>query len=127
MAYLSEMLQPGGSPRPSSITLFAKSKSKSKSKSKAEAETKAEAERVTTAVREEKLITFKTSDGEEFKLNEAVAVRSEVIQNRVQDVDSTSNVIPLSNVDGKTMTKVVQYWKKYSEEGVTEDQLKSFD
>ncbi|XP_006360244.1 SKP1-like protein 1A [Solanum tuberosum] len=45
----------------------------------------------------------------------------------VQDVDSTSNVIPLPIVDGKTMTKVVQYWKKYSEEGVTEDQLKSFD
>ncbi|KAH0775053.1 hypothetical protein KY290_012190 [Solanum tuberosum] len=25
------------------------------------------------------------------------------------------------------MTKVVQYWKKYSEEGFTEDQLKCFD
>ncbi|XP_049385377.1 SKP1-like protein 1B [Solanum stenotomum] len=75
----------------------------------------------------EKFITFKTSDGEEFKLNEAVAVRSEVIKNMVQDADSTSNVIPLSNVDGKTMTKVIQYWKKYSEEGVTKDQLKSFD
>ncbi|KAK4710335.1 hypothetical protein R3W88_004848 [Solanum pinnatisectum] len=69
----------------------------------------------------EKLITFKTSDGEEFKLNEAVVVRLEVIKNTVQDVDSTSNVIPLSNVDGKTMTKVVHYWKKYSEEGITED------
>ncbi|XP_049382783.1 SKP1-like protein 1A [Solanum stenotomum] len=46
----------------------------------------------------EKLITFKTSDGEEFKLNESVAVRSEVIKNM-----------------------------KYSEEGVTKDQLKSFD
>ncbi|XP_049360445.1 SKP1-like protein 5 [Solanum verrucosum] len=75
----------------------------------------------------QKLITFKTSDGEEFKLNEAVAVRLEVIKNMVQDVNSTSNVIPLSNVDGKTMTKVIQYWKKYSEEGVTKDQLKSFD
>ncbi|XP_049382828.1 SKP1-like protein 1B [Solanum stenotomum] len=75
----------------------------------------------------EKLITFKTSDGEEFKLNVVVAVRSEVIKNIVQDVDSTFNVIPLSNVDGKTMTKIVQYWKKYSEEGVTEDRLKSFD
>ncbi|KAG5621351.1 hypothetical protein H5410_006569 [Solanum commersonii] len=48
----------------------------------------------------EKLITFKTSDGDEFKLNEAIAVRSEVIKNMVQDVI------------------------KYSEEGVTEDQLK---
>ncbi|KAH0773777.1 hypothetical protein KY290_010914 [Solanum tuberosum] len=74
-----------------------------------------------------KLITFKTSNGEEFKLTEAVAVRSEVIKNMVQYMDCTSNVLPLSNVDGKTMTKVIQYWKKHSEEGVTEDQLKSFD
>ncbi|KAH0746167.1 hypothetical protein KY285_007824 [Solanum tuberosum] len=27
----------------------------------------------------------------------------------------------------KSITKVVQYWKKYSEEGVTGDQLKNFD
>ncbi|KAK6797577.1 hypothetical protein RDI58_005279 [Solanum bulbocastanum] len=75
----------------------------------------------------EKLITFKTSAVEEFKLTKVVAMRSEVIKNMVQNVDCTSNVLPLSNVDGKTMTKMVQYWKKYSEEGVTKDRLKSFD
>uniref|UniRef100_M1DIY0 SKP1 n=1 Tax=Solanum tuberosum TaxID=4113 RepID=M1DIY0_SOLTU len=74
-----------------------------------------------------KLITLNTSDGEEFKLDEVVAVRSEVIKNIVQNVDYTSNVIPLSNFNGKTMTKRVKYWKKHSEEGVTEDQLKNFD
>ncbi|KAH0773446.1 hypothetical protein KY290_010583 [Solanum tuberosum] len=74
-----------------------------------------------------KLITLKTSNGEEFKLDEVVAVRSEVIKNIVQDVDCTSNVIPLYNVDDKTMNKIVKYWKKHSEEGVTEDQLKNFD
>ncbi|KAH0709046.1 hypothetical protein KY284_010473 [Solanum tuberosum] len=56
-----------------------------------------------------KLITLKTSDGEEFKLDEVVAVKSKVIKNIVQDVDCTSNVIPLSNVDDKTMTKIVEY------------------
>ncbi|XP_049358386.1 SKP1-like protein 1 [Solanum verrucosum] len=35
----------------------------------------------------EKLITFKTSDGEEFKHTEVVAMRSEVIKNMVQNVD----------------------------------------
>uniref|UniRef100_A0A3Q7HKC6 SKP1 component POZ domain-containing protein n=1 Tax=Solanum lycopersicum TaxID=4081 RepID=A0A3Q7HKC6_SOLLC len=78
----------------------------------------------------EKFITFKTSDGEEFKLNKdnkVVTVKSEVIKNMIQNVDCTSNVISLSNVDGKTLNKVVQYWKKYSKEGVTENQLKSFD
>ncbi|WMV16111.1 hypothetical protein MTR67_009496 [Solanum verrucosum] len=42
-------------------------------------------------------------------------------------MDCTSNAIPLFNVDGKTMMTVVKYWKKHSEEGVTEDQLKNFD
>ncbi|KAK4711268.1 hypothetical protein R3W88_005781 [Solanum pinnatisectum] len=41
-----------------------------------------------------KLVTLKTSDGGEFKLDEVVAVRSEVIKNIVQEVDCTSNVIP---------------------------------
>ncbi|KAG5571032.1 hypothetical protein H5410_060798 [Solanum commersonii] len=72
----------------------------------------------------EKLITFKTSNGEEFKLTKAVAVRSKVIKNMVQYMYFTSNVLPLSKVDGKTMTKMIQYWKKHSEEDVTEDQLK---
>ncbi|KAH0773459.1 hypothetical protein KY290_010596 [Solanum tuberosum] len=75
----------------------------------------------------EKLITLKTSDGEEFKLDEAIAIKSEVIKNIVQDGDCTSNAIPLFNVDGKPMTTVVKYWKKHSEECVTEDQLKNFD
>ncbi|KAK4726772.1 hypothetical protein R3W88_031689 [Solanum pinnatisectum] len=74
-----------------------------------------------------KLITLKTSDDREFKLDEVVAARSKVIKNIVQDMDCTSNVIPLYNVDGKTMTKIVKYWKKHLEEGVTEDQLKNFD
>ncbi|KAH0773451.1 hypothetical protein KY290_010588 [Solanum tuberosum] len=75
----------------------------------------------------EKLITLKTSNGEEFKLDEAIVVRSEVIKNIVQDVDCTSNAIPLFNIDGKSMTTMVKYWKTRWEEGVTEDQLKNFD
>jgi len=74
-----------------------------------------------------KLVTLRTNDNEEFKLDKTVAVKSEIIKNIVQDIDCTSNVIPLFNVDGKTMTTVVKYWKKHSEEGVTEDQLKNFD
>ncbi|KAK6775934.1 hypothetical protein RDI58_026935 [Solanum bulbocastanum] len=74
----------------------------------------------------EKLVTLKISDGEEFKLDEATVVRSEFIKNIVQDVNCTSNAISLLNVDGKTMTTLVKYWKKHLEEGITEDQLKNF-
>ncbi|XP_015165443.1 SKP1-like protein 12 [Solanum tuberosum] len=41
--------------------------------------------------------------------------------------DCVSNIIPLPNVDSKTMTKVIEYWKKHSEEGVSKDMLMDFD
>nr|XP_009786817.1 PREDICTED: SKP1-like protein 1B [Nicotiana sylvestris] len=43
-------------------------------------------------------------------------------KNMVED-DCASNTIPLPNVDSKTMTKVIEYWKRHSEEG---DELKDF-
>uniref|UniRef100_A0A3Q7ECW7 SKP1 component POZ domain-containing protein n=1 Tax=Solanum lycopersicum TaxID=4081 RepID=A0A3Q7ECW7_SOLLC len=63
------------------------------------------------------LITLKTSND----------MRSQVIKNIVQYVDCASNLIPLTNVDGKIMFKVVEYWKKHSEEGVSNDALIDFD
>ncbi|KAK4735264.1 hypothetical protein R3W88_009525 [Solanum pinnatisectum] len=41
--------------------------------------------------------------------------------------DCVSNVIPLPNVDSKTMTKVIEYWKKHSEEGISKDMMMDFD
>ncbi|KAG5576504.1 hypothetical protein H5410_056638 [Solanum commersonii] len=41
--------------------------------------------------------------------------------------DCVSNVIPLPNVHIKTMIKVIEYWKKHSEEGVSKDMLMDFD
>nr|XP_016509628.1 PREDICTED: SKP1-like protein 1A [Nicotiana tabacum] len=70
-----------------------------------------------------KLLVLKTSDGEEFELDKTVAMRSEAITNMVED-DCASNTIPLPKVDSKTMTKVIEYWKRHSEEG---DELKDFD
>lgn len=73
-----------------------------------------------------KFLTLKSCDGEEFVLDEAVAVRSQAIKNMVED-DCVSNAIPLPNVHGKTMTKIIEYWKKHSEEGVSKDVLMDFD
>ncbi|PHT56025.1 SKP1-like protein 1B [Capsicum baccatum] len=74
-----------------------------------------------------KLLTLKTSDGEKFVVNEALAVRSQAIKNMVED-GCTSNVIPLPNVHSKTMSKIIKYWKKHSEEeGVSKEQLKDSD
>ncbi|TMW86406.1 hypothetical protein EJD97_021423 [Solanum chilense] len=73
-----------------------------------------------------KFLTLKTCDKKEFVLDEAIAMRSQTIKNMVED-DCVSNVIPLPNVDSKTMTKVIEYWKKHSEEDVTKDMLVEFD
>ncbi|WMV20124.1 hypothetical protein MTR67_013509 [Solanum verrucosum] len=69
-----------------------------------------------------KFLTLKTCDGKEFVLDETIVVRSQTIKNMVED-NCVSNVIPLPNVDSKTMTKVIEYWKKHSEEDVSKDIL----
>ncbi|XP_049411086.1 SKP1-like protein 1A [Solanum stenotomum] len=73
-----------------------------------------------------KFLILKTCDGKEFVLDEAVAVRSQAVKNMVED-DCVSNVIPLPNVHSKIMTKVIEYWKKHSEEGISKDMLMDFD
>ncbi|KAH0686022.1 hypothetical protein KY285_016564 [Solanum tuberosum] len=73
-----------------------------------------------------KFLTLKTCDDKKFVLNEAIAVRSQTIKNMVEE-DWVSNVIPLLNVGSKTMSKVIEYWKKHSEEGVSKDMLMDFD
>ncbi|WMV58008.1 hypothetical protein MTR67_051393 [Solanum verrucosum] len=73
-----------------------------------------------------KFLTLKTCDGNEFVLDEAIAVRSQTIKSMVED-DCVSNVIPLPNVDSKTMTKVIEYRKKHSEEDISKDMLMAFE
>ncbi|XP_006345343.1 SKP1-like protein 1B [Solanum tuberosum] len=73
-----------------------------------------------------KFLTLKTCDGKVFVLDEAIAVRSQAIKNMVED-NCVSNVIPLPNVRSKTMTKVIEYWKKHSEEGVSKNMFMDFD
>ncbi|XP_059291672.1 SKP1-like protein 11 [Lycium ferocissimum] len=74
----------------------------------------------------EKLLTLKTSDGEEFVLEEAMAFRSLTIKNAAST--NTNNNTPLSiNVQSNTMIKVIEYWTKHSERDISEDQLMTFD
>ncbi|XP_015163306.1 SKP1-like protein 1B [Solanum tuberosum] len=73
-----------------------------------------------------KFLTPKTCDGKVFVLDEAIAVRSQTIKNMVED-DCVSNAISLPNVHCKTMSKVIEYWKKHSEDGVSKYMLMDFD
>jgi S-phase kinase-associated protein 1 len=80
-----------------------------------------------------KKITLKCFDGETFEIEEAVALESQTIKHMIEDNCADSG-IPLPNVTGKILAKVIEYCKKHvqgasSEEGkpLNEDDLKAWD
>ncbi|KAE9596566.1 hypothetical protein Lal_00007637 [Lupinus albus] len=61
-----------------------------------------------------KKIILKSSDGVSFEVDEAVARQSETIKHLIED-GCTENGIPLPNVTGEILAKIVQYCKKHVE------------
>ncbi|KAK4481398.1 hypothetical protein RD792_012300 [Penstemon davidsonii] len=82
----------------------------------------------------EKKITLRSSDGEVFEVDEAVAVESQTIKHLIED-ECADNVIPLPNVTGKILAKVIEYCKRHvdaaaaskAEDNKLDDDLKAFD
>ncbi|KAL1833279.1 hypothetical protein DCAR_0103356 [Daucus carota subsp. sativus] len=82
---------------------------------------------------ESKMIMLKSSDNENFEVEEAVAVESQTIKHMIED-DCANTTIPLPNVSSKILAKVIEYCKKHVESPKTdevnktvEDELKTFD
>ncbi|KAL6184144.1 PREDICTED: SKP1-like protein 1B [Fragaria vesca subsp. vesca] len=80
-----------------------------------------------------KMLTLKSEDGEVFEIEEAVAVQSQTIKHMVED-DCADNAIPLPNVKGPILARVIEYLKKHvadaeeNKESKKEDVgLKEFD
>jgi S-phase kinase-associated protein 1 len=61
-----------------------------------------------------KMITLRTSDGEEIKVSEAVAMQSKLIRHMIED-DCAQDVIPLPNVTSKILAKVIEYCKRQAD------------
>ncbi|XP_010477249.1 PREDICTED: SKP1-like protein 4 [Camelina sativa] len=59
-------------------------------------------------------IILKSSDGESFEVDEAVAVESQTIKHMIED-KCADNGIPLPNVTGAILAKVIEYCKKHVE------------
>ncbi|XVE94522.1 hypothetical protein REPUB_Repub02eG0016000 [Reevesia pubescens] len=71
-------------------------------------------------------ITLKSSDGENFEVDEAVALESQTIKHMIED-DCADNGIPLPNVTSKILSKVIEYCKKHVEEPKADDRSTSVD
>uniref|UniRef100_A0A803NKW2 SKP1 component POZ domain-containing protein n=1 Tax=Cannabis sativa TaxID=3483 RepID=A0A803NKW2_CANSA len=71
-------------------------------------------------------ITLKSSDGETFEVDEAVALESQTIKHMIED-DCADNGIPLPNVTSKILSKVIEYCKKHVEAPKVDDRASSVD
>ena len=71
-------------------------------------------------------ITLKSSDGENFEVDEAVALESQTIKHMIED-DCADNGIPLPNVTSKILSKVIEYCKKHVEAPKSDDRSTSVD
>ncbi|RWV93352.1 hypothetical protein GW17_00044198 [Ensete ventricosum] len=60
------------------------------------------------------MVTLKSKDGQEFQVEKEACAISQMIKFVCDDCD-TSDVIPVTNVSGKILAKVVEYMKKQLE------------
>ncbi|KAL1563900.1 SKP1-like protein 1A [Salvia divinorum] len=62
----------------------------------------------------QKMVILESSDGETFKVEEAVAVKLQTIRHMIEDGCAGTN-IPLPNVTAKILSKVIDYCKRHVE------------
>ncbi|XP_030527222.1 SKP1-like protein 1B [Rhodamnia argentea] len=75
-------------------------------------------------------IILKSSDGESFEVEEAVALESQTIKHMIED-ECADDGIPLPNVTSRILSKVIEYCKKHVDadraSSVADDDLKAWD
>ncbi|XP_019198005.1 PREDICTED: SKP1-like protein 1A [Ipomoea nil] len=77
-----------------------------------------------------KTIILKSSDGEIFEVEEAVALKSQMLKYMIVDNDDTTITIPVPNVTSKILGMVIDYCKCHVEAAkgtIDSDDLKAFD
>ncbi|KAJ8439804.1 hypothetical protein Cgig2_029064 [Carnegiea gigantea] len=82
-------------------------------------------------LKKKKKIVLRSSDGNDFEVDEDVAMESNTIKNMLEDL-SDSEAIPLPSITGKILSKVIEYCKKHVETPKSDtrfaaDDLKDWD
>ncbi|CAI5527377.1 unnamed protein product, partial [Closterium sp. Naga37s-1] len=83
-------------------------------------------------------LKLKSSDNEIFEVDQEVALQSDTVKNMIEDVDvsSASEPIPLPNVSGRILAKVIEYCKYHvdakkpgsmEKPAITDDEVKAWD
>ncbi|KAE8715568.1 SKP1-like protein 1B [Hibiscus syriacus] len=73
-----------------------------------------------------RIITLRSSDGETFEVDEAVALELQTIKHMIED-DCVENGIPLPNVTSKILSKIIEYCKKHVQAANSDDRSVSID
>jgi len=71
-------------------------------------------------------IILKSIDGETFEVDETVALQMQTIKEPVEK-DSADIFLPVENVKGGILSKVIGYCRMHADDHATDDQLESFD
>jgi S-phase kinase-associated protein 1 len=67
-------------------------------------------------------ITLKSFDGETFEIDEMVALELQTIKAMIEDNIADDTGIPIPNVTGKILAKVIEYCNKHVESPSSEEQ-----
>jgi len=78
-----------------------------------------------------KKVILKSSDGETIVIAKAVAIKSQTVKNLIEEVVD-DDVIPIFEVTGRILAKVIEYCKKHveaesSDGNPSDDELKKWD
>jgi len=61
------------------------------------------------------VVKLQSSDEQEFEVERDLAEMSVTIKNMLEDIPESDTPIPLPNVTGKILQKVIDYWKYHKE------------
>uniref|UniRef100_A0ACD5XK66 Uncharacterized protein n=1 Tax=Avena sativa TaxID=4498 RepID=A0ACD5XK66_AVESA len=73
-----------------------------------------------------KMITLKSSDGENFEIKNEAAALSQTIKHMIEE-DYVENGVPLPNVNSNILAKVIEYCNKHVAAAGQQEDLKVFD